>query len=111
MSTESVNDSIINIRGKFGRFRVLIIGRANAGKTTILRGICDSTENPEIYDGDGNKVCVQPVMCYTPNRGIRLIPPRLKDPEGCVLRIRRVGLKRDPTKIPISADSTTSRMS
>ncbi|KAI9462097.1 hypothetical protein HD554DRAFT_2027746, partial [Boletus coccyginus] len=33
-----------------GRFRILIVGRANAGKTTILRGICNSTENPEIYD-------------------------------------------------------------
>ncbi|KAI9462064.1 hypothetical protein HD554DRAFT_1468588 [Boletus coccyginus] len=45
-----------DLREKFGRFRILIVGRANAGKTTILRGICNSTENPEIYDGDGNRV-------------------------------------------------------
>jgi GTPase SAR1 family protein len=47
-----------NIREKFGRFRILIIGRANAGKTTILRAICNATENekPEVYDGKGNKV-------------------------------------------------------
>ena len=45
-----------NLRGKSGRFRILIIGRANAGKTTILRAICNSTENPGIYDGEGNKV-------------------------------------------------------
>ena len=45
-----------NIREKFGRFRILIIGRANAGKTTILRAICNTTENPEVYDGEGNKV-------------------------------------------------------
>ncbi|KIJ58217.1 hypothetical protein HYDPIDRAFT_103101, partial [Hydnomerulius pinastri MD-312] len=37
-------------------FRILIIGRANAGKTTILQRVCRSTENPEIYDHNGNKV-------------------------------------------------------
>ena len=30
-------------------FRVLIIGRANAGKTSILQRICETTENPVIY--------------------------------------------------------------
>ncbi|KAF8120798.1 hypothetical protein EV363DRAFT_1438259, partial [Boletus edulis] len=45
-----------NLQEQFGRFRILIVGRANAGKTTILRAICNTTENPEIYDGDGNKV-------------------------------------------------------
>jgi GTP-binding protein EngB required for normal cell division len=32
-----------------GQFRVLIIGRANAGKTSILQRVCDTTESPEIY--------------------------------------------------------------
>ena len=41
---------------KFGRFRVLIIGRANAGKTTVLQRICNSTEDPEIYNDRGEKV-------------------------------------------------------
>jgi GTPase SAR1 family protein len=31
------------------RFRVLIIGRANAGKTSILQRVCDTTESPAIY--------------------------------------------------------------
>jgi septin family protein len=31
------------------QFRVLIIGRANAGKTTILQRVCDTTESPVIY--------------------------------------------------------------
>jgi len=31
------------------RFRVLIIGRANAGKTSILQRVCETTESPEIY--------------------------------------------------------------
>ena len=30
-------------------FRVLTIGRANAGKTSILQRICDTTESPFIY--------------------------------------------------------------
>jgi hypothetical protein len=43
------------------RFRVLIIGRANAGKTSILQRVCDTTESPEIYRvgplGTREKVC------------------------------------------------------
>jgi len=31
------------------QFRVLIIGRANAGKTSILQRVCDTTESPVIY--------------------------------------------------------------
>ncbi|KAI6146884.1 GTP-binding protein [Pisolithus tinctorius] len=37
-------------------FRILIMGRANAGKTTILQRVCNSTDKPEIFDGKGNKV-------------------------------------------------------
>ncbi|KDQ15432.1 hypothetical protein BOTBODRAFT_31766 [Botryobasidium botryosum FD-172 SS1] len=37
------------------RFRILIIGRANAGKTTILRALCGD-EEPEVYDGKGDRV-------------------------------------------------------
>ncbi|KAH8988983.1 hypothetical protein EDB86DRAFT_2808159 [Lactarius hatsudake] len=33
------------------RFRVLIIGRANAGKTTILKRVCETTESPVVYRG------------------------------------------------------------
>ncbi|KDQ08392.1 hypothetical protein BOTBODRAFT_118706 [Botryobasidium botryosum FD-172 SS1] len=36
--------------------RVLIIGRANAGKTTILRAVCGAKGDPDVYDPDGNKV-------------------------------------------------------
>jgi GTP-binding protein EngB required for normal cell division len=31
------------------QFRVLVIGRANAGKTSILQRVCDTTESPKIY--------------------------------------------------------------
>ncbi|KAG2097238.1 uncharacterized protein F5147DRAFT_370344 [Suillus discolor] len=44
------------IRSIIGRFRVLIIGRANAGKTTILQKVCNTTDEPDIYDVKGNKI-------------------------------------------------------
>jgi hypothetical protein len=31
------------------KFRVLIIGRANAGKTSILQRVCETTESPIVY--------------------------------------------------------------
>ncbi|KAI9464655.1 hypothetical protein HD554DRAFT_2026427 [Boletus coccyginus] len=31
------------------KFRVLIVGRANAGKTSILQRVCETTESPKIY--------------------------------------------------------------
>ncbi|KAG2349482.1 hypothetical protein BDR05DRAFT_955378 [Suillus weaverae] len=44
------------IRQQIGRFRILVIGRANAGKTTILQRVCNTRENPEIYNSAGIKV-------------------------------------------------------
>ena len=44
------------IRNKCGRFRILIIGRANAGKTTILQKVCNTTKKPVIYNSKGKKV-------------------------------------------------------
>ncbi|KAG2041350.1 hypothetical protein BDR03DRAFT_1007186 [Suillus americanus] len=45
-----------DVREMIGRFRVLIIGRANAGKTTILQKVCNTTDDPEIYDTKGKKI-------------------------------------------------------
>ena len=42
------------LRAKYTRFRILVIGRANAGKTTLLQRVCNTTEDPCIYD-DNNK--------------------------------------------------------
>jgi hypothetical protein len=44
------------------KFRVLIIGRANAGKTSILQRVCDTTESPESYrvDSSGRRKRVRP---------------------------------------------------
>ncbi|KAN0128728.1 hypothetical protein V8E53_013449 [Lactarius tabidus] len=33
------------------QFRVLIVGRANAGKTSILKRVCETTDSPIIYRG------------------------------------------------------------
>ncbi|KAG1728728.1 uncharacterized protein EDB91DRAFT_1253327 [Suillus paluster] len=47
-----------NIRKTIGRFRVLIVGRANAGKTTILQKVCNTTDEPEIYNAQGKEIDV-----------------------------------------------------
>jgi GTPase SAR1 family protein len=46
------------IRRECPQFRVLIIGKANAGKTTILRKVCNAKPDakPVIYDPEGKKV-------------------------------------------------------
>ena len=51
------------IRAECPQFRILIIGKANAGKTTILRKVCNAKPDakPVIYDGEGNEV--RPKVC------------------------------------------------
>ena len=44
------------LRAKYTHFRILVIGRANAGKTTMLKRVCNTTEEPSIYDEDKNLV-------------------------------------------------------
>jgi len=53
-------------------FRVLIIGRANAGKTSILQRVCDTTESPVIYRGN-ERVKLDPSM----ERGEHMIDDQL----------------------------------
>ncbi|KAG1788546.1 uncharacterized protein HD556DRAFT_854003 [Suillus plorans] len=45
-----------DLRKMIRRLRVLIIGRANAGKTTILQKVCNTTDQPEIYDAKRNRI-------------------------------------------------------
>ena len=51
-------------------FRILVIGRANAGKTTILEKVCgvDQGTTPVIYDENG-------VELKAPKPGVRLLAP------------------------------------
>jgi 50S ribosomal subunit-associated GTPase HflX len=51
-----------NVRRLTERFRVLIIGRANAGKTTILQRVCNTTEQPKILNQEGERVFHVPDM-------------------------------------------------
>ncbi|KAL4064174.1 hypothetical protein V8B97DRAFT_1988980, partial [Scleroderma yunnanense] len=43
---------------RIGRFRILVIGRSNAGKTTLLQRICNTTELPEVFNSEGKKINV-----------------------------------------------------
>ena len=43
------------------KFRVLIIGRANAGKTSILKRVCGTTESPVSVDFSGTRVLALPI--------------------------------------------------
>ena len=46
------------IRGECPQFRILIMGKANAGKTTILRKVCNAEPDakPIIYNAKGKRV-------------------------------------------------------
>ena len=44
------------LRVKYTCFRILVIGRANAGKTTLLQRVCNTTEDPCIYDKDNKNL-------------------------------------------------------
>ncbi|KDQ59352.1 hypothetical protein JAAARDRAFT_127458 [Jaapia argillacea MUCL 33604] len=46
------------LRASCPQFRILIIGKANAGKTTILHKVCNATPKtkPIVYDQHGNEV-------------------------------------------------------
>ncbi|EDR00513.1 uncharacterized protein LACBIDRAFT_313393 [Laccaria bicolor S238N-H82] len=56
VNPERQNIRAKNLRIRTGRFRILIIGRANAGKTTILQRICNTTEQPKIFDLQGHEI-------------------------------------------------------
>ena len=48
-----------DLRAKYTHFSILVIGRANAGKTTptsLLQRVCNTTEDPCIYDDEKNLV-------------------------------------------------------
>ncbi|KAL4070079.1 hypothetical protein V8B97DRAFT_1871795 [Scleroderma yunnanense] len=47
-----------------GHFRILVIGRSNAGKTTILQRVCNTTELPENFNIEGKKFTKYPQRGY-----------------------------------------------
>jgi len=70
MTTNMSNSQdAFELREKYKHFRVLVIGRANAGKTTLLKRVCNTTEEPCIYDEHNNNLvsfvlicCIIPVL-------------------------------------------------
>jgi len=76
VSTITTNpEEAAKLRAKYTHFRILVIGRANAGKTTLLKRVCKTNEDP-VY----SKV----------RYALRLIPPlspsftgRLTQPRRC----------------------------
>ena len=63
-------------------FRILVIGRANAGKTTILEKVCGVAQGtkPIIYDEHGVKLKANikpdPVPKAEPKLGLKLLTPK-----------------------------------
>jgi GTPase SAR1 family protein len=54
-------NNTITLRGSSPHLRILVGGRTNAGKTTLLKRLCDSDENPEVFDAGGNAVLAVPL--------------------------------------------------
>ncbi|KAG9002016.1 hypothetical protein FRB94_004166 [Tulasnella sp. JGI-2019a] len=54
---------------EIARSRILIIGKANAGKTSILRKICGETDVPIVRDANGNRITDLETLDPTLNRG------------------------------------------
>ncbi|KAH8813941.1 hypothetical protein DL96DRAFT_507862 [Flagelloscypha sp. PMI_526] len=81
MSIEDAEiDELLNLRRKCKRFRILVVGRANAGKTTICQKMCNTTEQPVVYDANakGNVVNVSP----TSKRGVHDINAEITYPNN-----------------------------
>jgi stage III sporulation protein SpoIIIAA len=56
------------LRAKYTDFRILVIGRANAGKTTLLKRVCNTIEEPSIFDNGKNLVSYRLVVVSRSHR-------------------------------------------
>jgi GTPase SAR1 family protein len=48
-SNPAIKSTADKVRERVARFRIVVIGRANAGKTTLLQRICNTTDKPIIF--------------------------------------------------------------
>ncbi|KZT25838.1 hypothetical protein NEOLEDRAFT_1064394 [Neolentinus lepideus HHB14362 ss-1] len=60
------------IRQACNRFRILVVGRANAGKTTLLKKFCQSKEEPDVWNERGEQIGAS-VVNPSVDRGIHNI--------------------------------------
>ncbi|KAF8325020.1 hypothetical protein F5887DRAFT_901914 [Amanita rubescens] len=67
---------------KCPHFRILVIGRANAGKTTILEKVCGVAQGtkPIIYDQNGDELSFEPKKKLFAKRGIHDIEHQITYP-------------------------------
>ena len=95
---------------RIGRFRVLVIGRSNAGKTTLLQRVCDTTEIPEVFNAKREKVgCLTAQYCKVIYEYSEQLNPTIV--QGS-LEVRFAILGRNTTKLIMPrGDIMTSRMS
>ena len=65
------------IRRECPKFRILIIGKANAGKTTILRKVCNAKPDakPIVYDADGKEVNLE--VRQEVRQGVQHVPTKV----------------------------------
>jgi GTP-binding protein EngB required for normal cell division len=70
------------LRAKYTRFRILVIGRANAGKTTLLKRVCNTTEEPSIYNKEKNLVSYRLIVI---SRSHRFFINSSNQPQRCRL--------------------------
>ncbi|KAI9438037.1 hypothetical protein H4582DRAFT_230822 [Lactarius indigo] len=57
---------VLAAREKRRHFRILVVGRAISGKTTLIKRVCNTTDEPRIYDEKSNSL-LEPIS----ERGIR----------------------------------------
>ncbi|KDQ16502.1 hypothetical protein BOTBODRAFT_30838 [Botryobasidium botryosum FD-172 SS1] len=72
-------EETIELRSKYQYFRVLVMGRANAGKTTILKAVCGTTEAPQVYNKRGRRIqAKKSILLPTSRRGVHNIENELR---------------------------------
>ncbi|KZP30056.1 hypothetical protein FIBSPDRAFT_815256 [Athelia psychrophila] len=69
-SAPALDEDGRDIRRRFDRIRILIIGRANSGKTTILQKVCGTTEQPEVFNARGKKIKKPNILTPSRKRGL-----------------------------------------
>ncbi|KZP09843.1 hypothetical protein FIBSPDRAFT_839117 [Athelia psychrophila] len=69
-ASQSVPAMNAEIKERFDLIRILIIGRANAGKTTILQKVCGTTDKPVVYNALGKKIKKPNILTPSANRGL-----------------------------------------